>query len=239
MPKTVEGEEYLSTQEVRDTFDKASKKRFYDNIKPYLRVYHFDGRRLPWYSKNEVLALKDGKPVRKASIAITGMFSNWTQHARSLGFSVQSVERERKVEHLPVGVAESFHVTTDEEFVRVSEMSWIEGQPVCAWVSWYPLALVHEALPQILDGSLHDIIGYIADRHDIVIREVNDVYGARFATFEEMALLQLLNNEPLLILQRMARTEDQQIVVLYQDMQLLSNWFVVRRTENIHYWDKK
>jgi UTRA domain len=238
MPKTVEGEEYLSTQEVRDTFDKASKKRFYDNIKPYLRVYHFDGRRLPWYSKKEVLALKNGKPLRKGTIPITGMFSNWTEYARSLGFNVQTISREATVGPLPQELAEMFRVSTDEQFVRRGRMSWVEGLPICSWDSYYPVSLVSDILPQIQDGTAHDIVEYIADRHGFTVGEVTDVYSSRLTTFTEQTLFQLLQDEPLLILQRMAKTADQQVVVLFSDMQLLSSWFVIQRTEKIHHWDK-
>jgi UTRA domain len=237
MVKIVEGEEYLSAGEAAQVLG-ISIARFYTNARKYLRVYRFDAKKVKWYNKNQVLAMKLGKPIRKASIAITGMFSDWTEHARSLGFNIQSADRETVIETLPQELKETFYVSTDVHFVRKTQMSWVDGLPICAWSTWYPVVLVQDILPQILDGSAHDVIGHIAERHGIVIREVSDVYSGRITTFEEQTLFQLLNDEPLLVLQRMARTEDKQVVVLYQDMQLLSSWFIVRRTENIHYWDK-
>jgi len=237
MNKIVGTEEYLSAAEAAKILG-VSIARFYTNARKSLRVYRFDAKKVKWYNKNQVLAMKEGKPVRKASIAITGMFSNWTEHARSLGFNIESKDVETATEYLPQDLKESFYVSADQEFVRKTQMSWIDGVPVCSWSSFYPVDLVEDVIPQILDGSMHNIIEYIADHHGLVIREVSDVYIGRNTTFEEQAKFQLLNDEPVLVLQRMAQTEDHQVVVLYQQMELLSSWFVVRRTESIHHWDK-
>lgn len=235
MSKNIDGVEYLNTLEAIRLAG-VSRQTFYNNVKPYLRPYHF-GKKVPSYNKQEVLAFASGKPLRRAAIAITGMFANWTEHARSLGCNVETVSRETTIERLPAELAATFNVSDDRTFVRRSEMSWVDRQPICTWSSWYPLDLVSPVLAQIQDGSFRDIVGYIASRGNI-IREVNDVYSSRITTFEEQSLFQLLNAEPLLVLQRMARTEDNRVVMLYQDMQLLGSWFVVRRTENVHYWDK-
>src|SRR5260370_1292212 len=82
MSKIVENEEYLDTEEVMEGLA-ASKKLFYASIKPNLHAYRFDAKKKPWYRKKDVLALKAGKPVRKAAIAITGMFGSWTAFAQS------------------------------------------------------------------------------------------------------------------------------------------------------------
>src|SRR5438309_4598559 len=92
MPKVVENEEYLNTQEVLDLFE-ASKKRFYNNIKPYLRMYHFDAKKIPWYRKQDVMDLKNGKLIRKASISIRGIQKDWTTFLRSLGYGVGTADR--------------------------------------------------------------------------------------------------------------------------------------------------
>ncbi len=237
MNKIVGTEEYLSAADAAEILG-VSIARFYTNARKSLRVYRFDAKKVKWYNKNQVLAMKEGKPVRKASIAITGMFSNWTEHARSLGFAITSEDTDTSTEGLPQDLKESFYVTTNQEYICKTQLSRIDGVPVCSWSSFYPVELVREVAPQILDGSMHNIIEYIADRHGLVIREVSDVYIGRNTTFDEQVKFQLLNDEPVLVLQRMAQTEDHQVVVLYQQMELLSSWFVIRRTENIHHWDK-
>ncbi len=237
MPKIVDGEVFLSTKEAFEEIG-VSKQTFYSNSKRYLRVHHFGGKRTPWYSKREVQALASGKPIRKASIAITGMFSDWTEHARSLGFNVQTIDREITVGPLPSDLAEAFQVKTDQIFVKRSRMSWVEGQPICMWDTYYAQEYVNDILPQIQSGNAHGIIEYIAEKHGVVIGEADDVYSTRVTTFIEQSLFQLLNDEPLLILQRMARTVDQKVAVLFQNMELLGSWFVIKRHEAIHHWDK-
>jgi UTRA domain len=236
MVKVVGGQNYLSASEAAQVLG-ISIARFYTNARKYLRTYRFDAKKAAWYNENQVLAMKEGKPVRKAAIAITGMFSNWTEHARSLGFNVESQDLETEVETLPQELKETFSVFTDEEFVRRTQMSFVDGVPICVWSTWYPTALVSDVLSQIKDGSFHDVVGYLASQ-GYPVSEVSDVYSGRITTFDEQTRFQLLNDEPLLILQRMAKTKDRQIVVIFQDMQLLSSWFVVKRSETIHHWDR-
>jgi hypothetical protein len=236
MPKIVDSETYLSTKEAAELFG-VSKQTFYSNARPHLRLYHFDGKMTPWYSKTEVEALATGKPIRKASIAITGMFSDWTEHARSLGFNVQTTDRETTVGPLPQDIAEAFHATTDQMFVKRSRMSWVERRPICLWDSYYAVEHVNDILPQIQNGTAHDIVEHVAKK-GIIVNDVMDYYSTRITTFEEQAQFQLMNAEPLLILQRMARTDDQKTLVFFQNMQLLGSWFVISRHEKVHHWDR-
>lgn len=235
--KSVDGEEYLNTEEAIKEFG-VSRQSFYDNARPYLQVYRFDAKRTPWYRRHDVRALKSGKPVRRASIAITGMFADWTEHARSLGYNVQTVERDVEVGPLPRDIAEMFRIPVDQQFVRRGRMTFIDGTPICHWSTYYPAELVDDILDELRHGSAHDIVEHIREKRGIVIGQVNDTYSTRITTFDEQNLFHLLNSEPVLVLQRVALTADQKILVLFSDMTLLGNWFVIKRTEKIHHWDK-
>ena len=57
MVKIVEGEEYLSAGEAAQVLG-ISLPRFYTNARKYLRVYRFDAKKVKWYNKKQVLAMK-------------------------------------------------------------------------------------------------------------------------------------------------------------------------------------
>lgn len=142
MLKIVENEEYMDTQEVLAGLG-ASKKRFYSNVKPYLRIYHFDAKKTPWYKKRDVLALKNGKLARMASISISGIQRDWTTFLRSLGYRAGTVDRTIEVGvSLPEDAVDIFKLPADKKFVKRSRMTIADNVPICAWDTYYPLELV-------------------------------------------------------------------------------------------------
>src|SRR5947209_3763975 len=114
MSKTVENEEYLDTEEVMKDLA-ASKKLFYASIKPNLHAFRFGGKKKPWYRKRDTDALKAGKPVRKASIAISGMFGSWTAFAQAQ-YQAETDLRSIEITTLPQDAVERFHLPADEQF---------------------------------------------------------------------------------------------------------------------------
>src|SRR5437667_12887678 len=114
MPKVVNDEEYLDTREVLAELG-ASKKRFYGNVKPQLKVYHFEGLKAPWYRKRDILALKNGTLPRAASIVISGILSNWTTHVRALGYQADTKTREITIETLPDETAATFGIEASQQ----------------------------------------------------------------------------------------------------------------------------
>lgn len=237
MAKIVEGVEYLTATEASDLIG-GSRQAFYNNVKPYLRPYHFGARKAPWYSKAEVIAVATGKPLRKASIVISGMFNDWTEHARSLGYNAQTMNREISVVPLPEDIAASFRLPGDELFVKRGRMTFINGIPACSWDTYYPLRFVDDIIAPMQQGAVSNIVEHIREKHGVTVGKVKDRYSTRITTLDELNLFQLLNDEPVLVLQRVATTSDQEVLVLFSDMVLLGSWFVVEREEEIHYWDK-
>jgi len=67
MSMNIQDETYLETKEVLAFFS-CSKKLFYENIQPQLQVYHFGGRKKPWYRERDVVAFSHGQVERAAPI---------------------------------------------------------------------------------------------------------------------------------------------------------------------------
>jgi uncharacterized protein YqgQ len=239
MSKIVEKEEYLNTEEVLAELE-ASKKRFYSNVKPYLRTYHFDAKKTPWYRKRDVLALKSGKLARMASISISGIQRDWTTFLRSLGYRASTVDRTIEVGvSLPEDAVETFKLPSDEKFVKRSRMTIADGVPICVWDTYYPLELVEgDILEEMKHGFEVDVVRRIKEKHGIIVGIAKDKYTARTATFEEQELLQLLTNDPVLILQRASYTRDKKMLVLYSDMVLLGSWFAPEHEYEVNIWEE-
>ena len=215
MPKVVNDEEYLDTREVLEELG-ASKKRFYSNVKPQLKVYRFAGLRAPWYRKRDVLALKNGLLPRAASIVISGILSNWTTHVRALGYQADTKTREITVEPLPEEASATFGIETSQQFVKRSRITFVNRVPICIWTTWYPLALVGDDIyAEMKQDDETDVVRRIKEKHGLVIGWSKDRYTARGATIYEHELLQLLWDEPVVILQRVSYTRLKKTLLLY------------------------
>ncbi len=235
MSKLVENEEYLDTEEVMEELA-ASKKLFYASIKPSLHAYRFDGKKKPWYRKRDVFALKAGKSVRKASIAITGMFGSWAAFARSQ-YQAETELRSIEVTTLPEDAVERFQLPADKQFVKRSRLTRVDRTVICTWDTYYPLELVSDILEPMKRGVVDHVVEYIKEKHSLVVGRAKDVYSARMTTLEEQNLFQLLTDEPVLILQRASYTRDKKTLILYSDMVLLGNWFVHEHEYDVPIWE--
>ncbi len=235
MPKIVESEEYLNTQEVLSMLQ-ASKKRFYQNIKPHLHSYHFDAMKTPWYRTRDILALQTGKPVRKAEIRIGGLLKDWTAYLGSLGFRSETVYRSVEVTTLPGDAMRAFRLAQGQQFLKRSGLSTADGEVICVWDSYYPLELVADILDQLKAGSAIDVVAHIRQRHNLVITHATDRYTARDTTLDEQNIFRLLTDEPMLILQRVSYTADEKVLVLYSDMVLRASWFAPEYSYSVNIW---
>lgn len=238
MPRIEDGEKYLNTTEVRTVFDNASKGRFYNNIQSRLRVYRFGGKKTPWYKESEVLALKEGKPLRQADITISGIFASWTEHLASLGYSSNTVDTVIEVTTLPEDVCKNFQLPPDKQMVRRERMSFVDRQPICIWSTYYPVDLVGNLLDSMKKGSVH-VVEHIKDIHGITVGVTRDRYTARITTFEEQNQFHLRSEEAVLILQRASYTRDKKRFLFFSDMVLLGDWFVIDHEQDVDIWDNQ
>ncbi len=233
----VEGKKYITATEASKIVG-GSRDRFYKNVKPYLRPYHWEAKQAPWYLEEEVRAIASGKPIRKASIAITGIFTNWTEHARSLGLNAHTANTEITVGPLPEDIVAAFHLPSDQVFVKRGRITFIDQSPICHWSTYYPAEFVSDILPQIQQGTASNVVEHIKDRHGVTVGKVKDRYLARITTPDELNQFHLLNDEPVLVLQRLSLTEDEKVLVFFSDMALLGSWFVIEREQEVHNWDR-
>jgi DNA-binding GntR family transcriptional regulator len=237
LSKTVEGKMYLNNEEVQAELG-ASKKRFYNSIRPQLRVYHFEAKQTPWFLREDVIALKNGKPVRKASISISGIQRDWTSYLSSLGFHAETIDRTIEVTTLPKSAIEFFHLSPEQQFVKRSRMSLADKAPICTWDTYYPYELIQGEIFEEMKQGHVDVVKRIQEETGIVVGVAKDKYTARTATLEEQDLLQLVTNDPVLILQRASYTSDKKTLVLYSDMVLLGNWFAPEHEYQVAIWNQ-
>ena len=238
MPRIENGEEYLNGEEVM-SFWPASKNLFYGSIQPRLQPYHFDGKKRPhYYKKSEVLALKSGKPAaRREPITLYGIFGDWMVYLRSLGYQADTINRAIETATLPEEVSLTFHISTERPFVRRSRMTLANGVPICVWSTYYPLGLVEgDILAEMKQDPNLNVVERIKEVHGITVGWEKDRYTARNATLGEQETLQLLTNEPVLIVQRGCWTSDQQILTHISHMTLLSSWFAIEHDSPVKLW---
>lgn len=229
MPRIENGEEYLNGNEVM-TIWPASRNLFYGSIQPRLQAYHFDGKKRPHYYKtSEVLALKSGKPnIRREPITISGIFSDWTVYLRSLGYQADTLTNAIKIVVLPEEASSTFHISPERQFVRRSRKTLANGVPICTWSTYYPLELVRgEILNTMEQDPTLDVVKCIKNAYGITVKWEKDRYTARSASLDEQQELQLLTNEPVLILQRACWTADRQTLTHISYMTLLGSWFAI------------
>jgi UTRA domain len=236
MTRTVNGQDYINTQEVLSELG-VSKKLFYGKIKRRLKAYYFDGRSTPWYLKQDALALKEGRLPRMASIGISGIQRDWTTFLRSLGFRAETVNCTIELATLPEELARTFALDAEQPFIKRRRMTFANGAPICVWATYYPLALVGPDMFEKLKRQPGlDIVAYIKEQAGVVIGYGKDKYTARAATQYEQEVLQLVSNDPVLILQRASYTRDKQTLVLVSDMTLLGNWFAPEHEYQVEIW---
>lgn len=235
----IEGKEYLNTREVLEELA-TSKALFYANVKPYLRVYRFGAKKTPWYRKDDVIAFKLGKPVRKASIAISGILGDWTLYLQSLGYQAETITRMVEVTPLPEDAMQAFRLPAEmarQTFVRRSRMTYADGVPICTWDTYYPVDLVSGILDDMLRGEARNIVEYIKEMHGLTIGVAKDKYMARITTLDELNLFQLPTDEPVLVLQRVSYTQDKRTLILYSNMALLGSWFAPEHEYSVQAWN--
>ncbi len=239
MSKFVDDEEYLDTHETVEVLG-ISRQSFYTNAKPQLKVYQFDAKKTPWYRKKDVLALKNGQLVRTTSIVISGILENWARHVRALGYRADTKNRGIKIVPLPEHLVAIFGVPADRLFVMRSRITFVNLTPICVWTTYYPLELVtgeiHEEMKR---DEETDVVRRIKEVRGLTIGWSRDRYQARLATQEEQELLQLLRDEPVLILQRVSCTRDKKTPVLYSEMTLLGSWFAPEHEYYVDIWGQE
>jgi DNA-binding GntR family transcriptional regulator len=110
---------------------------------------------------------------------------------------------------------ETLKLPADKKFVKRSRMTRADGVPICVWDTYYPLVLVEgDILEEMKHGFEVDVVNRIREKHSIVVGIAKDKYSARTATFEEQELLQLLTNDPVLLLQRVSYTREKNMLVV-------------------------
>lgn len=236
MVKVVDNEEYLNTSESIKFFE-APRQRFYDNIRPQLPIHRFDGKKAIWHKRSDMEAFKEGKPVRKADISITGMFSDWAKHLEDLGYNAETKDDEKIITTLPEDAVKFFKLSPDRKFLKREKMSYASGTPICVWSTYYPVDLIEPVLDQIMRGDSIHIIEYIKDVYGLTPQEADERNTARIATFIEQTRFHLRNEQAVLTIQRAAYTKGEKDLILYSDMVLLGDWFDFRRKYPINHWD--
>ncbi len=227
--KVINGEEYLTIEEVMRLWP-ASRNLFYKRIKPRLRSYHFEGKATPhFYKKTEVLALRDGRPEQRDPILLSGLLGDWTIFLRSLGYQAETKTTTVEITNLPEEIRRTFRLPLDRQFVRRSRMTLANGIPICSWSSYYPLELVAgEIFAEMQRDPSLDVLKKIRELRAISPTWERDRYLARNASPEEQALMQLITNEPVLVVQRGCWTgKDKQTLTHISHMVLVASWFAV------------
>ncbi len=216
----------------------TSKQSFYDNARRHLKPYHFDAKRSTWYSEAEVLSLKNGVAVRGVGIRLTNIQQNWMQDIIDMGYNARTENRgDVEIVTLPTDAVTAFHLPPAQQFAKRSRMTLVDNVPICLWSSYYPLNLVEgEILEEMRNGVAIDVVKRIKEIHGVVIRVSRERYSTRVTTLEEQALLRLVTDDPVLILQRASYTQEKQSLVLYSYMTLLGSWFASEREYEVNTW---
>jgi DNA-binding GntR family transcriptional regulator len=241
MPRIEGGVVYLNGGEVMDLWP-ASRNLFYGSIQPRLQSYHFDGKKRPhFYKESEVLALKSGKPtIQKEPITISGIFSDWTIYLRSLGYQADTINNAIETVTLPEEASNTFHIPPERRFAKRSRKTLANGVPICTWSTYYPFELVEgDILNKMKQDPTLDVVKQIREIHGIAVGWERNRYTSRNTTLEEQETLQLLTNEPVLILQRGCWTNDRQILTHISHMTLLGSWFAIEHSFPVNTWNNQ
>lgn len=236
MSRTENNEEYLNTPEAIIVLG-ISKQLFYNNAKPQLRVYRFDAKKQPFYKKSDVISLKEGTTVRKPAIVISGLFKDWSAHVRNLGHAVETVDKDSfHVAPAPENVAAFFGITAGSDVVTRTQLNAIDGEPVCVWVSYYPVSIVKgEIFEEVTGNPRSDVVKLMKEKRGIAITHATDKIGTRLPTTMEQAQLKIVSNEPVFTLDRVSYTDDEK-AVLFQSMVLLGSSFQLSYPYQVEHW---
>lgn len=237
MSKIVNHEEYWEIREVLDYLS-MSRTTFYreGGPKQRLREYTFEGKTKPWYRREEVVALAEGRLDERPHIVIRGILRDWTAYARSVGLQIDTVNCTVEVGvQLPRDVCSWLPVKPETAFVKRSRISFVEGVPVCHWATYYPLVLVGQFLERIKVDEEFNIVAALLEQRGVTITRAKDRYRAREAGLFEQEILQLKRPETVLQLQRAAYSERGKLV-LYSDMALLGSWFEPEIEYPVNHW---
>lgn len=236
MAKIVNNQRFLNGKETMALLG-TSKQSFYDNAKRHLKPYHFDAKRTTWYSEAEVLNLKNGVAVRKGAVRLTNIQQNWMQDIIAMGYDARTENRgDIDITTLPEDVINAFHLPPAMRFAKRSRMTLVDNAPICVWSSYYPLSLVEGEILEEMRQSSTDVVQRIKDKHGVIIHVARERYTTRVTTPEEQALLRLVTDDPVLILQRASYTQGKQSLVLFSDMTLLGSWFASEREYEVNTW---
>lgn len=140
---------------------------------------------------------------------------------------------------LPDKVTAAFGIAPDQQFVKRSRISFVNRIPICIWTTYYPLELVKgDIYEEMKRDEDTDVVRRMKEKHGLVIGWAKDRYSARVANVEEQVLLQLLRDDPVLILQRVSSTRDKKTLLLYSHMTLLGSWFAPEHEYDVNIWEE-
>lgn len=224
------GELYVDTNDAIAAL-KMSRQYFYTNVRDKLQPHHFDGRTKPWYKDRDVRDLRDGKTVRKADVVIEGILKNWVASVREQGHTAEVFDRvSPRIVTIPEDVAGVFAEYSDREVVLRSRGGSIDGHPCCMWTTYYPIALVRGAtLESMLRDSQTDTMALIQGQHGLAIHHAKDQVTSRLPTPNEQVTLEIVPDDPVLVLRRTSYSEDGK-VMLFQEQVLVSAYFLMTYT---------
>lgn len=233
LPKIVQGEEYVTAEQAMELLG-ISRPTFYEKPILYLRVYYFDGKKRQWYSKRQVLDLKEGRIAQNPVIPIEGMFKDWTAAARAMGVPATTTTSEVYPTTLPHDACETFGLSPTLPVLLRGRLTLSRGIYLCVWNSYWPLSLVEEFLPEIKANPDFSITGALAEQGVVVARAVEEV-STRHPSLREQEQMQMISNEPILVLQRACYSE-RGAFVLFSDMSLRGSFFKMRREYPVDHW---
>lgn len=225
-----QGELYVDTPDAIATL-KMSRQYFYVNVRAKLQAYHFDGRAKPWYKDRDVRDLRDGKTVRKADVVIEGILKNWVVSVREQGHTAEVFDRESpRIVSAPKAVADVFAEYSNREVVLRARGGAIDGHPCCMWTTYYPIDLVRgDTLEAMLRDSQTDTMALIQAQHGLSIHHAKDQVTSRLPTPEEQVTLEIVPDDPILVLRRTSYAESGK-AMLFQEQILVAAYFLMTYT---------
>lgn len=235
MPKNVNGEEYVNLTEAQSLLG-MSKQLWYNNVKPHLPVYRFDGRRKPFYRKRDVLALRDGKKVRKAFVVAPGSQKLWSDPMKERGCNVATVDyASPKIMAIPEELACISGLAEGTEVVKRMRLNRVDEETLALFITYYPLHLVQgEILERMLRDDQTDAGRMLQDTNNVKIVRAVDVLSTRLATPEEQEALHI-GEEIVSVLHRVSFAGDNS-VILVQEIVMILNCFSFRYEYSASHW---
>jgi hypothetical protein len=216
----------------------VSHDHFYEKSILSLTRYFFDGRRRPWYKEEQVADLKAGRIAQNPVIAIEGMYKDWTTDARALGIPVTTgmatIRGIQEPLYLPEEVCAAFGLDGHVRMLCRARFSMANKLYLCTWDTYWPYALVEEFLPAMKTDPDFSVSRALAAKGRSPVRAVEEV-SSRHANLYEQEQMQMVSNEPILVLQRACYGQDGTFV-LFSDMSLRGSFFKRRYEFAIPHW---